>query len=338
MDLFEMANQNDLQRGKELKEKLNAASKAYYGMKTQDDLLMSDAEYDKLYDEYVELEKKFPELKDNTSPTIQVGAEIVSSLEKVNHLSPLLSINLKAKTEEKLRQWYRGLGGNGIEILVQPKFDGLTVDVVYTTESSPTEDFANLKYGATRGNGYIGEVITHNIKTIKSIPDKIKSKDTLEVRGEGIMYVSDFWEKWSKDYSNPRNLVAGTLRQLDGNECLKKQPDVIFYDLGVNSMDFSKDTEQLDYLKLLGFKTTPYIVVNNEDDLVKVCEDRMSGMIPIENGFNVLKIDTEVTDVMCDGLVLKVNDLSLRDKLGMTEKGPKWAFGATRCYVKSITA
>lgn len=326
MNLFNKLDNQELERGKELKKLLNNASNAYYNMKTQNDLLMSDVEYDKLYEEYETLEKKFPELKDENSPTVRVGAEIVSSLEKVNHLSPLLSINLKAKTEEKLRQWYRGLGGNGVEILVQPKFDGLTIDVVYKIMSVLEELEATLDYGATRGNGYIGEVITHNIKTIKSIPDKIKSKDTLEVRGEGIIYVSDFWEKWSKDYSNPRNLVAGTLRQLDGNECAKKKPDVIFYDLGVNSMNFSTDVEQLEYLKSLGFKTAPYIIVDNEDELVKVCETRMNGLIPIENGFNVLKTDNEVTDIMCDGLVLKVNDLALRNKLGMTEKGPRYAF------------
>lgn len=308
----------NLQKGIELKEKLNLAAKAYYEMNSQEDLLMSDAEYDKLYEEYVELEKQYPELRDEKSPTILVGAEVVSKLEKVKHLSPLLSINLKAKSSEKLRQWYKGLGGDGVEVLIQPKFDGLTVDVVYENQ--------DLKYGATRGNGYIGEVITHNIKTMTSIPTKISDDNILEVRGEGIMYVSEFWKKWSNEYSNPRNLVAGTLRQLDNKECAKKQPDVIFYDLGVNSMNLQKDTEQLDYLKSLGFKTTPYIVVNNEEDLVKACENRMNGLIPIENGFNVLKTDGEVTDVMCDGLVLKVNDLALRDKLGMTEKGPRWAF------------
>lgn len=320
----------NLQKGIELKEKLNLAAKAYYEMNSQEDLLMSDAEYDKLYEEYVELETQYPELRDENSPTILIGAEVVSKLDKVKHLSPLLSINLKAKSSEKLRQWYKGLGGDGIEVLIQPKFDGLTVDVVYENQ--------DLKYGATRGNGYIGEVITHNIKTMTSIPTKIFNKNILEVRGEGIMYVSEFWKKWSNEYSNPRNLVAGTLRQLDNKECAKKQPDVIFYDLGVSPTNLSKDTEQLLYLKSLGFKTTPYIVVNNEEDLVKACESRMNGLIPIENGFNVLKTDGEVTDVMCDGLVLKVNDLALRDKLGMTEKGPRWAFGATRYYMKSIVA
>lgn len=315
-----------LNRGKELKEILNKASKAYYGYNGEDSSsLLSDEEYDALYNEYVELEKQFPELNDTNSPTKLVGAEVVSELEKVNHLSPLLSINLKSQNEEDLRKWYRGLGGNGIEIIVQPKFDGLTVDLVYNNA---------LTYGATRGNGYIGELITHNIKTISSIPSKIDFDGLFEVRGEGILYMSDFMERF-KEYSNPRNLAAGTLRQLDSSLCAAKNPDVVFYDLGKCDKQFTTDVEQIEFIKSLGFKTAPYILVDNEDDLVSVCISRMNGMIPLVNGFNVLETEGDVTDIMCDGLVLKVNDIALREKLGFTQKGPRFA---SAFKFKSLTA
>lgn len=322
---------NFLERGQELKKRLNTASKVYYGMKLDEgevDESLGDKEYDRLYDEYVELEKQFPELRDENSPTIKIGATVVSILKKIKHLTPLLSITIKTKKEKDIRKWYRSVGGNGVVVLIQPKFDGLTVDVLFKTL---------MDYAATRGNGYIGEIITHNIRTIKSIPKKITYDGKLEVRGEGILYFSEFMEKWSDQFSNARNLAAGTLRQLDSSFCKEKNPDVIFYDIGVCDKSFKTDVEQLEFLKSQGFKTTPYICVDNEDDLVKVCLSRMNGMVPLVDGFNVLKTDSDVTDIMCDGLVLKVNDLELRKKIGVTQKGPKWAAAFKFESLKAIT-
>lgn len=312
----------ELKRAYELREELRKASIMYYNTKP----IMTDQEYDLLYDEYVYLEQKYPELKDATSPTNLVGATVVSSLKKVNHLSPLLSINNKSKTKDELVKWYRGLGGDGVEILIEPKYDGITIDTIFKEKS--------LVLGATRGDGYVGEDITHNVRVMDT-PKAIDYDGLLEVRGEGIIHMEDFINEFSNEYSNPRNLVAGTLIQLDNSLCIAKKPDVIFYDIGKCDKSFIKDTEQLDFLNSLGFKTTPYILVNNEKDLVEICESRMNGLIPMENGFNVLRTNEKVTDIMCDGLVLKVNDLSLREKLGFTAKGPRWGFA---WKFKSITA
>ena len=313
MDLFS----NQIARGIELKEILKKKSAEYYGVNNDQDI-DSDDDYDKLYDEYVELEAQFPELKDENSPTNIVGALVVSGLKKVTHLSPLLSIPFKEKAANELIKWYRSIGGNGVEILIQPKFDGLTVDLILFKFI--------MEYMATRGNGYIGEDISHNARVIKSIPKKIKFEGKLEVRGEGVLHVSDFFKRFSNEASNPRNFAAGTLRQLDSSICKERQPDVVFYDIGVCDKEFTKDSERLEFLKEQGFKTTPYLLVNNEDDLVKVCETRMNGMIPLINGFNVLTTENDVTDIMCDGIVLKVNDLALRDRVGFVQKGPKFMF------------
>lgn len=312
-----------IKRGQELKELLKKYDHAYYVLNKS---IINDAEYDRLLEEYTKIEEEYPELKTIDSPTQRVGSEPISKLEKVEHPSPLLSINQKDKTEEGLRKFYKDCGGNGVEILIQPKYDGLTVDNVYNNNL--------LEYAATRGNGYIGEVITHNIKTIKSVPLRIDFKNYLEVRGEGVVKFDDFINLYSEDYSNPRNLASGTLRNLDSSQV--KRADVIFFDIGKCDKEFNTDNERLEYLKELGFKVTPYILVNNEEDLIKVCTSYMNGYIVEKNGFNVLDIpNSNVTDIVCDGLVLKVNDLHLREEIGFTAKGPKWAFAYK---FKSLTA
>ena len=305
-----------LERGLKLKKEIKKLDHAYYVLNQS---LVSDAEYDRMYKEYEELEKMYPELKTIDSPTQRVGSEPVSALEKITHPTPLLSIDQKSKSTEDLIKWYRDCGGNGTEVLITPKYDGITVDTNYNN--------GLFTYAATRGNGYIGEVISENIKTIKSTPLSIEFGGRLEVRGEGVIHYEDFVKKFSKEYSNPRNLASGTLRQLDSKACLEKKPDIVYYDIGICDKNFEKDSERLSFLKDLGFKVTPYILVNNEEDLVRKCENYMDGFIRDKGGFNVLdNTSLSATDIVCDGLVLKVNDLKLRDKLGFTSKGPKFFF------------
>lgn len=324
-----------IQYGNELKKKIREYDHAYYVLKHP---LISDAEYDRIAKEYENLEKLYPELKTPDSPTQRVGAEPLSKLEKINHKTPLLSIDQKAKTIEALTKFYQDCGGDGVELLIQPKADGLTGNVNYapTTSEEFQQVFANIVIpegengsflinGATRGNGYTGELITENIRTIKSVPLKIPFDGHLEIRGEIIISYESFLKNFSDEYSNPRNLAAGTIRQLDSRLVAERKPDIVFFDIGQCDKEFVKDTERLDFLKAQGFKVMPTKVVNNLQDLIDTCTSYFDGKIKIRDGFNVLDIDG-YPDMVCDGLVIKVNDLALREDLGMTAKGPKWAF------------
>lgn len=337
-----------LQRGLELQTEIAHYDFEYYVL---DNPTISDKEYDRKLEEYAELEKEFPELKTPFSPTQRVGSEPLSKLEKYTHKTPLLSIDQKAKTIEALTKYYDDCGGEGTEVIIQPKYDGLTENVNY----EPLKDTllksdiaymeASIRLGergsflvnaATRGNGYIGELVTESVKTIKSVPLSIPYNGSLEVRGEGIIYYQDFVDKFmAEGYSNPRNLAAGTFRQLDPKLTAARKPDIVFYDIGQCDKEFANDIERLEFLKEQGFKVTPYKVVNNLNDLIDTCFSYFDGNIKIKNGFNVLDMPGNVTDIVCDGLVLKVSDLKLREELGMTSKGPKWAFAFK---FKSLTA
>jgi DNA ligase (NAD+) len=322
--------------GKELKKKIKEYDHAYYVLNNP---IVSDAEYDRIYKEYENLEKNYPELKTPDSPTQRVGAEPLSKLEKINHKTPLLSIDQKAKGIEALTKFYQDCGGDGVEVLIQPKADGLTGDVNYAPANSDEflkfmgssvntnelEDGSYIVYAATRGNGYIGELITENIRTIKSVPLHIPFNGHLEVRGEIIISYDSFIKNFSDEYSNPRNLASGTIRQLDSRLVAERRPDIVFFDVGQCDKEFKKDTERLEFLKNQGFKVMPTKVVNNLKDLIDTCISYFDGNVKIKDGFNVLDIK-DYPDMVCDGLVIKVNDLALREDLGMTAKGPKWAF------------
>lgn len=322
-----------IQYGNELKEKIKQYDHAYYVLKHP---LISDAEYDRLLKEYENLEKLYPELKTPDSPTQRVGAEPLSKLEKFDHKTPLLSIDQKSKTIEALRKFYEDCGGDGVELLIQPKADGLTGNLNYAPADSNefhqfigdakgTECGSYLVNGATRGNGYTGELITENIRTIKSVPLKIPFNGHLEVRGEIVISYNSFLKNFSDEYSNPRNLAAGTIRQLDSRLVAQRKPEIIFFDVGQCDEEFQKDTERLNFLKKQGFMVMPTRVVDNLQDLIDVCLSYYDRQIVVKDGFNVLDV-SGYPDMVCDGLVIKVNDLSLREDLGMTSKGPKWAF------------
>lgn len=314
MEAFIMSNQiklTQLERGQQLKTLIHQYDQAYY----RDGIsLVTDAEYDRLYDEYVALEQQYPELLTPDSPTQRVGGGLLEGFEKFTHLSPLLSIDQKSKSEAELRKWYQSVGGTGTRILIQPKLDGITINALYQDHY--------LSLAATRGNGYIGEVVTPLVKCIKSVPLRLPFAGQVEVRGEAVIPYSYFKAHLSEESSNPRNLVAGTMRSLDPQVIKDRKPEIVFYDLGVCDQSFKTDTEQLAFLKEQGFKTAPYLVVDSEDELVEACFSKMQGQIQEMDGFNVL---TGV-DAVCDGLVLKVDELSKRDALGMTAKGPRYFF------------
>ena len=300
---------------KELKEKIAYYDDLYYNKGISE---ISDAEYDRLYKEYEEFEKSL-KLNDSDSPTKRVGAKELSSsgLPKFTHKTPLLSIDRKAKEISELKDFYEKCGGDGTAVIIEPKLDGITCNVNYENCT-----FVNA---ATRGNGYIGDLITENFKnTGTKYPVNI-SHNTQEVRGEAIIPYTFFKENLESEYSNPRNAVAGIMRSINPADVSGKGIQVMFYDIGTNELECDNDVKQVESLKREGFQSVPYVVCRNLEEVLSCVETSFNGMIKQINGFNVLTADG-YPDAVCDGLVIKVDDLKLREEIGFSEKGPKWAF------------
>lgn len=322
-----MEKEKALQRAKELKELIYKYDVLYYEKGVSE---ISDAEYDRLYAEYQELEELFPELKNDESPTKRVGAGTeagsTSALPKFTHKSPLLSIDRKSKNLDDLYDFYQKCGGDGVEVIVEPKLDGITCNINYENG-----EFVNA---ATRGNGYIGDLITENFKnTATKYPKKLLGNASLEVRGEAIIPYDFFKKSLTEDYSNPRNAVAGIMRQITPSEVTGKGVEVMFYDLGVTEKlkTSQYDSDNVEMLKELGFSSVPVLNANNWERLKEIVETKMYGAIKNIDGFNVLVKEADefgdgaYPQAVCDGLVIKVNDLKLREEIGMSSKGPKWA-------------
>lgn len=286
-----------MERMKELINILNKASYEYY---QNDSSKLSDFEYDKLYDELVELEKSTGIVLAN-SPTQNVGYTVLSNLTKIKHDEKILSLD-KTKEPEKLKSWLGNQQG-----MLSWKLDGLTIVLKYNN--------GELVQAITRGNGEVGEDITHNAKVFKNIPLKISYKYELVVRGEGIISFSDFKrinEELDEDesYKNPRNLCSGTVRQLNSEICAKR--NVMFYGFTVfkaNDVDFGdKKSNQLLWLKELGFDIVYNKIVNVDNIIESIYE--FENKIP-ENDFAT------------DGLVLTYDSISYSGSLGTTAKFPK---------------
>lgn len=285
-----------MERMKELVDILNKASRAYYQENRQ---IMSDYEYDKLYDELVELENSSG-IVYGGSPTQRVGFTVMSSLEKVNHDTPMLSLD-KTKDPDRLVSW---LGDN--EGMLSWKLDGLTIVLTYNN--------GILVSAVTRGNGLVGEDITHNAKCFKNLPNKISFKGNLNLRGEGIITFSEFNRINSglnedEVYKNPRNLCSGTVRQL--NSEIAADRNVMFYAFTLveaEGMEFEKKSEQLEFLKNLGFDVVEHYIINSDEikDKIKFFADN------IENN-----------DFATDGLVITYNSIPYSKSLGVTAKFPK---------------
>ena len=311
----------DFIRASQLKELIAKYDKQYYEEGVSD---ISDAEYDRLYEEYLEFENKYPELKDMAdAPTKRVGAGDVAGtttlLPKFTHHTPLLSINKKAKELEELKAFYESIGGDGVEVIVEPKLDGITCNINFEN--------GELVNAATRGNGYIGDLITENFKNTDTIyPESLGDFD-LEIRGEAIIPYNFFKENLSKDYSNPRNAVAGIMRSINSEYVKGKGIQVMFYDIGQTSMKLeNSDLSNLCRISKLNFQTVPVISASSWNELKEVVESKMNNSIQEIDGFNVLMTNGKFPQAVCDGLVIKVDDITKRYQIGMTDKGPKWAF------------
>ena len=277
--------------------------------------LLTDSEYDDLYMELVDLENEYPELYDKDSPTQKIYAVVVDGLEKVRHSQPMLSQD-KIKTLENLEKFferYTNRGSGKGKVLVQEKLDGLTIVLKY--------DKGNLMQAVTRGNGYVGFDVTHVIRTIKSVPNKIKFKGYLELRMEAVIPYVEF-ERLNKfgEYASARNLVSGTVRQLDASIAAERNLDGIVFDIiqaGDGSTDYFKDDiEALAFVKNLGFKTveTRVFDLDNPEDVEKCLQYVNTYAEAIRP-----TLEHEV-----DGLVIKFNDYELRIELGSTSKFPRW--------------
>jgi len=290
--------EDKLKRIQELVEKLNEASKYYYQYSSS---IMTDYEYDKLYDELVNLEKETNIILPN-SPTINVETEVSNKLEKVEHPHPMLSLS-KTKSIDELVEFIKDKEG-----LLSWKLDGLTIVLTYKN--------GKLFSGVTRGNGIIGEVVTENVKKFKNIPLTIPYKGNLVVRGEAIIKYSDF-NKMNDDissegdiqYKNPRNLCSGSVRQLDSKITEKRNVNIIIFAL-IDSFDKISNSkeEQFKWLESLGFETVPR---------VHVTKDNMK-----EEVLNY-KEKIKTFDIPSDGLVLTYDDSEYGMSLGMTAKYPK---------------
>lgn len=285
-----------MDRMKELIDILNKASMAYY---QNDSEIMSDHEYDKLYDELVALEKKSG-IVYGGSPTQRVGYTVLSSLQKVKHESPILSLD-KTKSTDRLASW---LGTK--EGVISWKLDGLTIVLTYNN--------GTLERAVTRGNGVTGEDITHNANYFKNLPKKISFKGELNLRGEGIISYSEF-ERINSNlnddevYKNPRNLCSGTVRQL--NSKIAADRNVMFYAFTLvraEGKEFNTKSDQLDFLKNLGFQVVEHFVIFSEDidERVKMFAEKI-----VHNDF------------ASDGLVLTYNDIEYSRSLGITAKFPR---------------
>lgn len=285
-----------MERMKELIDILNEASRAYY---QEDRQIMSDHEYDKLYDELSSLERESG-IVYGGSPTQRVGYTVLSSLQKVKHDSPILSLD-KTKEPDKLVSW---LGEN--EGMLSWKLDGLTIVLTYNN--------GVLERAVTRGNGEIGEDITHNAKYFKNLPGKINFDGELNLRGEGIITFTEFERINSsldedEAYKNPRNLCSGTVRQL--NSKVASDRNVMFYAFTLvraEGMEFDKKSEQMEFLARLGFDVVEHYIVNadNIKDRIKMFAEKI-----------------ESNDFASDGLVLTFDSIPYSRTLGTTAKFPK---------------
>lgn len=294
-----------MERMKELVEKLNLYAHHYYVL---DEPIVSDKEYDKLYDELANLEKQTGIVLPS-SPTIRVGGDILPKFKKFEHINKLYSLD-KAQSKEELKKWYDGVvkAFPKATFCLSYKFDGLTIVCEY-------KDGLLVRAG-TRGNGSVGEDVTEQAKTIKTVPLKIKYKGHVIVQGEGIMLLSNL-EKYNKTTSeklkNARNAVAGGIRNLDPKETAKRMLDWYCYNINYIDKDILKSQEDIEnFLTENGFKTSPFF---------EVC----SSLEEIENNIDQIDKIKSKLNFLIDGVVINVNNFLIRDELGFTTKFPKWA-------------
>ena len=297
-------------RIEELTKILDEANYRYYVM---DDPVMLDFEYDHLLRELEDLEKAHPELAQPNSPTQRVGGEALSKFEKHTHPVPLMSLQDVFSTEELQEFLTKTLESYPqTRFSVEPKVDGLSVALEYEN--------GQFVRGATRGDGNVGEDVTENLKTIRSIPMTLEGAPArLIVRGEVFMPKASFArlnEQQEREgralFANPRNAAAGSLRQLDPKIAASRMLDIYIFNVQLaEGVEFRSHRESLEFLQKLKFKVIPFAVLDNANAIAN----------------QVMQINESREDLTCDidGAVIKVDDFSQRQRMGTTAKFPKWA-------------
>ena len=295
----------------ELNQQLAEWAHAYY---VKDAPKVEDSEYDKVYHELVSLEQEHPELISNDSITQRVGGDILSGFSKVTHKVPMMSLNNAFNKNDLIdfENRIKKLTSMPINYMVELKIDGLAINLRYEN--------GKFIQGATRGDGVVGEDITHNLKTVKSIPLSLAKPLTIEVRGECYMPKKSFIElneareaEGENVFANPRNAAAGSLRQLDPKVAAKRNLSTFIYTVAdTTGFDFNSQNDSLIELEELGLK------INNER---KLCHSIDEVWDYIEN----FRDKRHELDYEIDGIVIKVNDFTAQEEIGYTVKAPRWA-------------
>jgi DNA ligase (NAD+) len=298
----------------ELREEIRKHDRLYYDEAAP---IITDREYDRLYKELVDLETQFPGLVMPDSPTQRVGGKPLTSFAQIQHLAPMLSLD-NTYSEQEVANFYkritRLLPDEKIPVVIEPKVDGVAVSVMYEN--------GRLKYAATRGDGFVGDDITQNIQTIRSVPHQLRgdAPDVFEVRGEAYLDKAGF-ERLNKErkaaglplFANPRNAAAGSLKHLDPKAVAQRPLGIVFYGTGaVEGADVDLHSEVFSLFKRLGLPThEDWWLADSVDEILK----RIRDLDQIRRDF----------PYQTDGAVIKVDALAQRERLGFTAKSPRWA-------------
>ncbi len=307
----------------ELKKKITEHDYKYYVL---DQPSISDYEYDKLFDELKKLEQENPELDLSDSPTQRVGGRPIDKFEKVPHRSPMVSLSNTYSKEElvefdvRVKKFLQSqVMINELSYFVEPKYDGLAIELIYEN--------GIFVQGLTRGDGVVGEDVTHNLKTIKSIPLRLKGDvpKLIEIRGEVLIYKKDFLamneqqdELGLQTFANPRNAASGTIRQLDPKVSASRPLRFIAHGIGtVEGLEIKYQSDIFNYFLNWGVQTSP-------PSISKKCLTIDEAIVCYED---ILKIRHELPFEI-DGVVIKVDSKKLQDDLGMVARNPRWATAA----------
>lgn len=300
---------------------LNKYAYHYYVL---DDPITTDEEYDRLYHEVLAYEEENPAYIALDSPTQRVGDVLMEGFKKAPHLSKMWSLEDIFSSEE-LRKWLERVAklSENVSFYCEPKFDGASLNLIYEN--------GELRQAITRGDGVMGEDITHNAKTIRSIPLRIDYLQRIEIRGEVVIFKDDF-EKINLErsrlkeslFANPRNAAAGSLRQLDPRITASRNLVFLPYGLGENELDHPLLSEKMEFIYQLGFRRPPLC------SLAK-------GYDEIEEIYEQMKRERESFDMMLDGMVIKVNQIEAQEEMGYTVKNPRWSSAYKFPAVEKIT-
>ncbi|WP_331775883.1 NAD-dependent DNA ligase LigA [Sulfurospirillum sp. 1612] len=287
---------------------LNQWAEAYY---LKDDPLASDEEYDRLYHDVLDFERKHPDKVLANSPTKRVGGMVQEGFSKAKHLKRMWSME-DIFSDDELDTWIERIKktSQNFTLYCEPKFDGASLNIIYKE--------GKLHQAITRGDGVMGEDVTENIKTINSIPLEIDYKELIEIRGEIVIRKKDFetlnqerLEQNEPLFANPRNAAAGSLRQLDTKVTASRR--LMFYPWGIgeNHLDLPRLSERMDFVYHLGFMKPPKAIITQDLDDVRVL-------------YHDLIQSRDTIPMMMDGMVIKIDEVALEEELGYTVKYPKW--------------